>query len=101
MAKIKKGDKVKVIAGKDKGKEGLVMSVNFEKQKVNVEGVNLAKKHQKPTSEDNKGGIIEKDMPIHISNVMVVDSKGKPTRVGYEIKDSKKVRVSKKSGSEL
>lgn len=101
MAKIKKDDKVKVIAGKDKGKEGIVLSVNYKKNTVNVDGVNIAKKHQKPTSEDNKGGIIDKDMPIHISNVMVIDSKGTPTKVGYKVEDSKKVRVSRKSGSEL
>lgn len=101
MAKIKKGDKVRVIAGKEKGKEGIVINVDEAKQRVNVEGVNIAKKHQKPTSEDNKGGIIDKDMPVHISNVAVVDSKGNATRVGYEVKDGKKVRISKKTGSEL
>lgn len=101
MAKIKKGDKVRVIAGKEKGKEGVVIHVDEAKQRVNVEGVNIAKKHQKPTSEDNKGGIIDKDMPVHISNVAVVDSKGNATRVGYEVKDGKKVRISKKTGSEL
>ncbi len=96
--KIKTGDEVIVIAGKDKGLKGRVLKVYRSKDRVLVEHVNMIKKHVKPSTENPKGGIEEKEAPIHISNVALVDPKtGKPTRVGYEIKDGKKVRVSKKS----
>jgi len=101
--KIKKGDKVQVIAGKDRGKEGEVMFAFPAKNTVIVEGVNLAKKHQRPQGENQPGGIIDKDMPMHVSNVAVISPKdGKPTRVGYKIlEDGTKVRVCKRTGAEL
>ena len=96
--KIKTGDEVIVIAGKDKGMKGRVLKVYRDKDRVLVEHVNMIKKHVKPSTENPKGGIEEREAPIHISNVALVDPKtGEPTRVGYEIKDGKKVRVSKKS----
>ena len=96
--KIKTGDEVIVIAGKDKGMKGRVLKVIKSKDRVLVEHVNMIKKHVKPSTENPQGGIEEREAPIHISNVALVDHKtGKPTRVGYEIKDGKKVRVSKKS----
>ncbi len=101
--KIHKGDKVRVLAGKDKGKEGEVMFAFPAKNTVIVEGVNLAKKHQRPLGEGNPGGIIDKDMPMHVSNVAVLSPKdGNPTRVGYKIKDDgTKVRICKRTGAEL
>jgi len=101
--KIKKGDKVRVLAGKERGKEGEVMFAFPEKNTVIVEGVNLAKKHQRPKGENMPGGIIDKDMPMHVSNVAVLSPKdGKPTRVGYKIlEDGSKVRVCKRTGAEL
>lgn len=97
--KIKKGDKVIVITGKDKGKTGEVTKVMPKDNKVVVAGVNMAKRHQKP-SQENAGGIIEKEMPIHVSNVALVDPKsGKATRVAMRIEDGgRKVRVAKRSG---
>ena len=101
--KIQKGDQVRVLAGKDRGKEGEVMFAFPAENKVIVEGVNLVKKHQRPISEDQPGGIIDKDMPMHVSNVAVLSPKdGKPTRVGYKIlEDGTKVRVCKRTGAEL
>ncbi len=97
--KIKTGDQVVVLTGKDKGAKGKVVKIIKDKDRVIVEGVNMIKKHVKPSTENPQGGIVEKEAPIHISNVALVDPKtGKATRVGYEIKDGKKVRVSKKSG---
>ena len=96
--KIKSGDEVVVLAGKDKGQKGKVLKIITDKDRVLVEGVNIIKKHVKPSAENPQGGIVEKEAPIHISNVALVDPKtGSATRVGYEIKDGKKVRVSKKS----
>jgi large subunit ribosomal protein L24 len=96
--KIKTGDLVQVIAGKDKGRKGKVLKIYKAKDRVLVEGVNIVKKHVKPSTENPQGGIVEKEAPIHISNVNLVDPKtGKPTRIGYEMKGDKKVRVSKKS----
>ena len=95
--KIKKGDTVKVIAGKDKDKEGKVISVDVKKGKVIVEGVNTITKHTKPSQSNPEGGIVQKEAAIDISNVMYVH-KGKATRVGFEIKDGKKVRVAKATG---
>ncbi len=96
--KIKTGDEVIVIAGKDKGIKGKVLKIIKSKDRVLVEHVNMIKKHVKPSTENPQGGIEEREAPIHISNVALVDPKtGKPTRVGYEIKNGKKVRVSKKS----
>ena len=97
--KIKKGDKVIVITGKDKGKTGEVTKVLVQENKVIVSGINIAKRHTKP-SQESAGGIISKEMPIHISNVAYVDPKtNKPTRLGIKMdKDGRKVRVAKKSG---
>jgi len=96
---IKKGDQVQVIAGANKGTVGEVMEVMPKKYRAIVDGVNLAKKHMKPT-QDNPGGINEVAMPIHISNLMLIDpSSGEPTRIGRKVEDGKLVRYSKKSGS--
>ena len=99
---VKKNDKVKVIAGKDKGKEGVVEKVLLKEQRVIVKGVNVIKKHQKPSNANPNGGIVEVEAPIHVSNVAVLDSSnGQPTRVGHKIVDGKKVRFSKKTGEVL
>ena len=95
--KIKKGDLVKVIAGKDKDKEGKVVSVDPKKGKILVEGVNMVTKHAKPSAANQEGGIIQKEAPLDISNVMYVH-KGKVTRIGFTTKDDKKVRVAKSTG---
>jgi large subunit ribosomal protein L24 len=96
--KLKKGDTVVVIAGKDKGSEGEVVRVLPADNKVIVNGVNRAKKHTKPNRVQQQGGIIDRDMPIDASNVMLVH-KGKPTRVGYKIQaDGTKVRIAKRNG---
>ena len=92
--KIKKGDTVRVIAGKDKGAEGKVVSVDPKNMKVVVEGVQMVTKHAKPSAQNQDGGIIQKEAPIDISNVMLVVN-GTATRVGFEVKDGKKVRVAK------
>ena len=96
--KIKKGDHVVVISGKDKGKEGEVIRALPNDDKVIVNGVNTAKKHQKAQRQNQQAGIIDRDMPIHVSNVMLIH-KGKPTRVGYKVQaDGTKVRVAKTTG---
>ena len=97
---IKKGDTVMVIAGDSKGQQGRVLVVDIEKGKILVEGVNMVSKHARPTNKTPKGGIIQKEAPIHISNLKVIDGSGKPTRVGRKIdeKTNKMVRYSKKSG---
>lgn len=98
-AKIKKGDKVAIIAGKDLGKSGKVMQVDIAKSRVIVEGLNMVKKHRK-ASQVQEGGIIDIEAPIHISNVALVDpSDDKPCRVGFEIRNDKKVRVSKRTNT--
>lgn len=97
--KVKANDTVIVIAGKDKGKQGRVKQALPKADKVVVEGVNIVKKHQRPTQMNPQGGIIEVEAPIHVSNVQLVDPKtGEATRVGYQEKDGKRVRVAKKSG---
>ncbi len=96
--KIKTGDTVRITAGDHKGSEGKVLRVDAEKNKAVVEGANLVSKHEKPSANNPQGGIVKKEAPIHISNLSLVDSKGEATRVGYEVRDGKKVRVSKKSG---
>ena len=98
---FKTGDKVVVIAGKDKGKEGKIIAKKGEK--VFVEGINMVKKHVKPNGQDQNGGIIDKEAAIHVSNVMIIDPKTKKrTRIAKQInKDGKKVRVSSKSKSKL
>ena len=98
---VKTGDKVRVIAGKDKGVEAKVVAALPKVNKVVVEGVNLVKKHQRPTNELPQGGIIEKEAAIHVSNVQVLDKNGVAGRVGYKFVDGKKVRYNKKSGEAL
>ncbi len=97
---IKKGDNVKILAGDSKGKTGKVLEVIVEKYKAIVENVNLATKHAKPSAQNPKGGILKQEMPIHISNLMLVDASGKATRIGLkkDEKTDKTVRISKKSG---
>lgn len=98
--KIKKGDKVVVLTGKDKGKKGTVLKVLPSEMRVVVEGINVAKKHVKPSQLNPQGGILSKEMPIHYSNLLLVDPKTDlPTKVGYKILgDNKKVRFARKSG---
>ena len=95
--KIKKGDNVRVIAGANKGSEGTVVSVLPAKNKAIVEGVNVVKKHAKPNAQNPQGGIIEKEAPIHISNLSLLTADGQTTRVGYRITEGVKERYSKKS----
>lgn len=96
---VKKGDKVQVMTGKDKGKQGVVLTAMPKKDRVIVEGVNMIKKHSKPSQLNPQGGIVEKEAPIHVSNVMLIDPKtGNPTRVGFTVVDGKKVRIAKKIG---
>jgi large subunit ribosomal protein L24 len=104
--KIRKGDTVKVIAGRDKGKTGRVLEVVKEKERVLVEGVMMMKRHTKANpAKQIKGGIAEKEATIHVSNVMIVDGNGKPTRVGYKLEgegaSARKVRIARKSGEVL
>lgn len=100
--RIKKGDKVKVITGAYKGTIGEVTKAFPKEDKVIVEGVNIVKKHLRPTQQNPDGGIVEKEAKIHVSNVMLYDEKAKQaSRVKYEMKDGKKVRVYKKSGAEV
>ncbi|MTH55117.1 50S ribosomal protein L24 [Bacillus mangrovi] len=99
---VKKGDNVMVISGKDKGKQGKVLEAYPKKDRVLVEGVNVVKKHSKPTQTNTQGGIVSQEAPIHVSNVMLIDPKsGEPTRVGSKIVDGKRVRIAKKSGESL
>ena len=101
MSKIKKGDLVQVIAGKDKGKEGKIIAVNKKNNTVLVEGANMITKHTKPSASNQQGGIIHQEGPIDISNVMYVH-KGEPVRLGYAMDGDKKVRVAKtKNGHEI
>jgi large subunit ribosomal protein L24 len=100
--KVRKGDRVVVLSGKDKGKEGEVIHAYPKSGKVTVERVNVVKRHRKPSRAMEQGGIIEEERPIDASNVALIDTDGKPTRVGYRIKpDGTKVRVSKRTGAEL
>ena len=100
--KIKKGDRVQVLQGKDRGKQGTVMRAIPAKNKVIVEGVNIAKKHQKPTRSTMQGGIIDKDMPLDVSNVALICPKDGATRVGYRVSESgEKARICRKCGQEL
>jgi large subunit ribosomal protein L24 len=97
-AKIKKGDRVVVLTGKDKGRQGAVLKVFPKEQRVLVEGLNIVQRHTRPTQFDPQGGIKNKEAPIHVSNVAVVDSQGKPTRVGFRLEGDKKVRFAKTTG---
>jgi large subunit ribosomal protein L24 len=100
--KIKRNDQIIVIAGKDKGKKGRVLRVIVAKQRVLVEGVGMIKKHMKPNPQKNvAGGILEQEAPIHISNVMLVDSDGKPTRIGYHVDGAKKTRIARTNGGSI
>ncbi|MGG0668483.1 50S ribosomal protein L24 [Sporosarcina koreensis] len=99
---VKKGDKVMVITGKDKGKTGVILAAFPKKDRVLVEGVNIVKKHTKPNQANPQGGIVSQEAAIHVSNVMPIDPKtGEPTRVGYKFEDGKKIRIAKKSGEAL
>ncbi|MDR1521735.1 MAG: 50S ribosomal protein L24 [Streptococcaceae bacterium] len=98
---VKKGDKVKIISGKDRGKEGLVLTAFPKKEKVIVEGINKFKKHQKPNNANQQGGIIESEAAIHVSNVQVLDKNGVAARIGKKQINGKKVRYNKKSGEIL
>src|SRR5690242_21428865 len=100
--KLKKGDRVQVLQGKDRGKTGEITRVLPTRNKVIVDGINVAKKHQKPTRATMQGGIIDRDMPIDVSNVALLCPKGHPTRVGYKFNtDGTKRRVCKKCGADL
>jgi large subunit ribosomal protein L24 len=107
-ARVKSGDEVIVVGGKDRGKRGKVLRVEPRKDRLYVEGLNIVKRHQRPTQvagaqrAEQVGGVIEKEGAIHISNVMLIDPKdGKPTRIGIEIQDGKRYRVAKRSGTRL
>ena len=100
MHKIKRDDLVKVIAGKDRDKQGKVLHVDTKNNKVLVEGCNMITKHAKPSAANQNGGIVTKEAPLDISNVMLVVD-GKATRVGFEVKDGKKVRVAKATGKAI
>ncbi|MFD1039147.1 50S ribosomal protein L24 [Virgibacillus byunsanensis] len=99
---VKKGDKVKVISGKDRGKQGTILEAFPKSERVLVEGINMIKKHAKPSQDNPQGGILNQEAAIHVSNVMPIDPKsGEPTRVGYEERDGNKVRIAKRSGEAL
>jgi large subunit ribosomal protein L24 len=100
---VKKDDNVMVISGKDKGKKGRIIAAYPRENRVLIEGINMMKKHAKPTQQNPQGGILNQEAPIHASNVMLLDPKGgKPTRIGYKTLDNgKKVRVAKKSGQAI
>mgnify|MGYP001222084126 FL=1 len=95
--KYKVGDNVKIIAGDQKGSSGKIVKIYRAKNKALVEGINMVKKHNKPNANNPKGGIVEKESPIHISNISFVTKDGNTTRVGYKVEDGKKVRISTKT----
>jgi large subunit ribosomal protein L24 len=97
-AKIKKGDQVMVLTGKDKGRQGAVLQVLPKEQRVLVSGLNMVQRHTRPSQLDPQGGIKHKEASLHLSNVAVVDSAGKPTRVGFRVEGDKKVRFAKTTG---
>jgi large subunit ribosomal protein L24 len=99
-AKIKKGDKVVVLAGKDKGKTGSVLQIFPTENRALVQGINLVRRHQKQTATQ-EAGIFSKEAPIHLSNIAVADANGKPTRVGFQITDGVKTRVAKTTGDAI
>ena len=102
MAKIKRNDQVLVIAGKDKGKRGRVLRVIVDKNRVLVEGVGMVKKHVKPNPQRNvAGGILQQEAPIHVSNVMLLDSEGNVTRVGYRVEGNQKIRVARSNNIDV
>jgi len=97
-AKIKKGDRVVILTGKDKGRQGAVLKVLPKDNRVVVEGLNMVQRHTRPTQNDPQGGIKHKEASLDLSNVALVDSKGKPTRVGFRVEGDKKVRFAKTTG---
>ena len=97
-AKIKKGDRVVVLTGKDKGRQGSVLQVLPKESRVVVQGLNMVQRHTRPSQADPQGGVKNKEAPLHVSNVAIVDSKGKPTRVGFRLDGDKKVRFAKTTG---
>jgi len=97
-AKIKKGDRVMMLAGKDKGRSGQVTKVMPKDERVIVAGLNLVRRHTRPSQADPQGGIKTREASVHVSNVAIVDANGKPTRVGFRIEDGKKVRFAKSTG---
>ena len=97
-AKIRKGDRVVLLAGKDKGRQGAVLKVLPKDERVLVEGLNMVQRHTKPSQGDPQGGIKNKEASVHVSNVALVDSAGKPTRVGFRTEGDKKVRFAKTTG---
>ena len=97
-AKIRKGDRVVVLTGKDKGRQGQVSKVFPKESRVLVDGLNMVQRHTRPSQGDPQGGIKNKEAPLHVSNVAIVDSKGKPTRVGFRMDGDKKVRFAKTTG---
>ena len=97
-AKIRKGDRVVVLTGKDKGRQGSVLKVLPKESRVVVEGLNMVQRHTRPSQGDPQGGIKNKEAPLHVSNVALVDSKGKATRVGFRMEGDKKVRFAKRTG---
>jgi large subunit ribosomal protein L24 len=100
-AKIKKGDRVVLLAGRDKGRQGEVIRVWPKEERVLVSGLNLVKRHTKPSQADPQGGVKTKEAPLHVSNVAFVDSNGKPTRVGFKVDGDKKVRFAKTTGEAI
>jgi large subunit ribosomal protein L24 len=105
--RVRSGDRVQVMAGKDRGKSGRVLRVDPKKEKVFVEGLNMVKRHTRPSqvagaaSEASLGGVIEREGPIHVSNVMLLDAKGKPTRIGVEREGGQRFRVAKTTGARI
>jgi large subunit ribosomal protein L24 len=97
-AKIKKGDRVVMLTGKDKGRTGAVTQVMPKESRLIVSGLNMVQRHTRPSQADPQGGIRHKEASVHVSNVAIVDSNGKPTRVGFTVRDGKKVRVAKTTG---
>jgi large subunit ribosomal protein L24 len=97
-AKIKKGDAVVVLTGKDKGRRGTVLKVLPTEGRVVVQGINMVQRHTRPSQTNPNGGIVNKEASLHVSNVALVDANGKPTRVGFKIDGDKKVRVAKTTG---
>ena len=98
MSNLKKNDTVKVISGKAKGKTGRILRVLTDKDRAVVEGLNLVKKHQRPSQQDQKGGIVEREAAIHVSNLMLVNKSNEPVKVARRLVDGKRVRVEKKTG---
>ena len=99
--KIKKGDTVVVLTGKNKGATGEVLSVSPRDAKLTVKGVNVVGRNQKPSQANPEGGVVRKEMPIHVSNVAIADTDGKPSRVGFRVENDTKIRIARKSGDAI